>query len=35
VRAAAFAARVGAAAVTRRGAQESYPTAAEVAALGA
>ncbi|MFF0381747.1 ribokinase [Streptomyces sp. NPDC004286] len=33
--AAAYAARVGAAAVTRRGAQESYPTAAEVAALGA
>ncbi|MFI8346598.1 ribokinase [Streptomyces sp. NPDC085596] len=33
--AAAFAARVGAAAVTRRGAQESYPTAAEVAALDA
>ncbi|MEV5954375.1 ribokinase [Streptomyces sp. NPDC051987] len=31
--AAAYAARVGAAAVTRRGAQESYPTAAEVAAL--
>lgn len=31
--AAGFAARVGAAAVTRRGAQESYPTAAEVAAL--
>ncbi|MER8017532.1 ribokinase [Streptomyces griseoluteus] len=33
--AAAYAARVGAAAVTRRGAQESYPTAAEVAALEA
>ncbi|GHF24785.1 ribokinase [Streptomyces griseoluteus] len=33
--AAAYAARVGAAAVTRRGAQESYPTAAEVAALDA
>ncbi|MEV7201830.1 ribokinase [Streptomyces griseoluteus] len=33
--AAAYAARVGAAAVTRRGAQESYPTAAEVDALGA
>lgn len=32
--AAAYAARVGAAAVTRRGAQESYPTAAEVEALG-
>ncbi|MFC4331600.1 ribokinase [Streptomyces andamanensis] len=32
--AAAYAARVGAAAVTRRGAQESYPTAAEVDALG-
>ncbi|MGY1582940.1 ribokinase [Streptomyces sp. MN13] len=32
-RAAAYAARVGAAAVTRAGAQESYPTAAEVAAL--
>ncbi|MER6081676.1 ribokinase [Streptomyces sp. NPDC001833] len=32
-RAAAYAARVGAAAVTRRGAQESYPTAAEVDAL--
>ncbi|MFJ3820277.1 ribokinase [Streptomyces nodosus] len=31
--AAAFAARVGAAAVTRPGAQESYPTAAEVGAL--
>jgi len=31
--AAAYAARVGAAAVTRAGAQESYPTAAEVAAL--
>jgi ribokinase len=31
--AAAYAARVGAAAVTRRGAQESYPTADEVAAL--
>ncbi|MFK0151639.1 ribokinase [Streptomyces sp. NPDC090499] len=31
--AAAYAARVGAAAVTRRGAQESYPTAAEVDAL--
>ncbi|MET8246288.1 ribokinase [Streptomyces sp. NPDC005202] len=31
--AAAYAARVGAAAVTRRGAQESFPTAAEVAAL--
>ncbi|MEU2423217.1 ribokinase [Streptomyces sp. NPDC007851] len=31
--AAAYAARVGAAAVTRRGAQESYPTAAEVEAL--
>ncbi|MEV5842832.1 ribokinase [Streptomyces sp. NPDC051985] len=30
---AAYAARVGAAAVTRRGAQESYPTAAEVDAL--
>jgi ribokinase len=30
---AAYAARVGAAAVTRAGAQESYPTAAEVAAL--
>ncbi|MFD7886848.1 ribokinase [Streptomyces bauhiniae] len=33
--AATYAARVGAAAVTRRGAQESYPTAAEVAALDA
>ncbi|MFJ3661072.1 ribokinase [Streptomyces sp. NPDC090119] len=33
--AAAYAARVGAAAVTRRGAQESYPTGAEVAALDA
>ncbi|MGC4999334.1 MULTISPECIES: ribokinase [unclassified Streptomyces] len=33
--AAAYAARVGAAAVTRRGAQESYPTAADVAALDA
>ncbi|MFE9449252.1 ribokinase [Streptomyces sp. NPDC006739] len=32
-RAAAYAARVGAAAVTRRGAQESYPTQAEVEAL--
>ncbi|MGX1130835.1 ribokinase [Streptomyces glaucescens] len=32
-RAAAYAARVGAVAVTRAGAQESYPTAAEVAAL--
>ncbi|MGW3952735.1 ribokinase [Streptomyces sp. NPDC004752] len=31
--AAGYAARVGAAAVTRRGAQESYPTAAEVDAL--
>ncbi|MEU6280029.1 ribokinase [Streptomyces sp. NPDC047028] len=31
--AAAYAARVGAAAVTRRGAQESYPTAAEVEKL--
>jgi ribokinase len=31
--AAAYAARVGAAAVTRRGAQESYPTAEEVGAL--
>ncbi|MEV0978250.1 ribokinase [Streptomyces sp. NPDC049915] len=31
--AAAYAARVGAVAVTRRGAQESYPTADEVAAL--
>ncbi|MFD7935667.1 ribokinase [Streptomyces sp. NPDC059755] len=31
--AAAYAARVGAAAVTRRGAQESFPTAAEVEAL--
>ncbi|MGP4088223.1 ribokinase [Streptomyces sp. KR55] len=31
--AAAYAARVGAAAVTKRGAQESFPTAAEVAAL--
>ncbi|MEV7323704.1 ribokinase [Streptomyces sp. NPDC093970] len=31
--AAAYAARVGAAAVTRRGAQDSYPTAAEVEAL--
>ncbi|MFJ9715101.1 ribokinase [Streptomyces sp. NPDC101213] len=31
--AAAYAARVGAVAVTRRGAQESFPTAAEVAAL--
>ncbi|MFI1287497.1 ribokinase [Streptomyces sp. NPDC020792] len=31
--AAAYAARVGAVAVTRRGAQESYPTAAEVDAL--
>jgi ribokinase len=31
--AAAYAARVGAAAVTRRGAQESFPTAEEVAAL--
>ncbi|WP_030983411.1 ribokinase [Streptomyces sp. NRRL WC-3744] len=31
--AAAYAARVGAAAVTRRGAQESYPTAGEVEAL--
>ncbi|MFJ1736341.1 ribokinase [Streptomyces sp. NPDC088254] len=31
--AAAYAARVGAAAVTRRGAQESFPTAQEVAAL--
>jgi ribokinase len=31
--AAAYAARVGAAAVTRPGAQESYPTAQEVAAL--
>ncbi|MFI7503493.1 ribokinase [Streptomyces sp. NPDC049687] len=33
VEAAAYAARVGAAAVTRRGAQESFPTAEEVAAL--
>ncbi|MGW7046026.1 ribokinase [Streptomyces avermitilis] len=33
VRAAAYAARVGAAAVTRSGAQESFPTAEEVAAL--
>ncbi|MFB7776530.1 ribokinase [Streptomyces bauhiniae] len=33
--AAAYAARVGAAAVTKRGAQGSYPTAAEVDALGA
>ncbi|MGW5537361.1 ribokinase [Streptomyces sp. NPDC004009] len=33
--AAAYAALVGAAAVTRRGAQESYPTAAEAEALGA
>ncbi|MFC9928789.1 ribokinase [Streptomyces sp. NPDC127190] len=33
--AAAYAARVGAAAVTRRGAQESYPTAAEVEGLAA
>jgi len=32
--AAAYAARVGAVAVTRRGAQESFPTAAEVEALG-
>ncbi|WP_460108359.1 ribokinase [Streptomyces sp. YKOK-J1] len=32
--AAAYAALVGAAAVTRRGAQESYPTAAEAEALG-
>ncbi|WP_327315188.1 ribokinase [Streptomyces sp. NBC_01235] len=32
--AAAFAARVGAAAVTRRGAQDSFPTAEEVASLG-
>ncbi|MFF3202534.1 ribokinase [Streptomyces sp. NPDC002962] len=32
--AAAYAARVGAAAVTRRGAQESFPTAREVEALG-
>ncbi|MFJ4599130.1 ribokinase [Streptomyces griseoluteus] len=32
--AAAYAARVGAAAVTKRGAQESYPTAAEVDAVG-
>ncbi|MET8162954.1 ribokinase [Streptomyces sp. NPDC005329] len=32
--AAAYAARVGAAAVTRRGAQESFPTADEVEALG-
>lgn len=32
--AAAYAARVGAVAVTRRGAQESYPTAPEVDALG-
>ncbi|MFJ4731622.1 ribokinase [Streptomyces sp. NPDC088770] len=32
-KAAAYAARVGAVAVTRRGAQESYPTAAEVDAL--
>lgn len=32
--AAAYAARVGAAAVTRRGAQESFPTAQEVEALG-
>jgi ribokinase len=31
--AAAYAARVGAAAVTRKGAQESFPTADEVAAL--
>ncbi|MFE1315398.1 ribokinase [Streptomyces sp. NPDC058755] len=31
--AAAYAARVGAAAVTKRGAQESYPTAAEVGSL--
>jgi ribokinase len=31
--AAAYAARVGAAAVTKPGAQESYPTAAEVEAL--
>jgi ribokinase len=31
--AAAYAARVGAAAVTRPGAQESYPTAQEVASL--
>jgi ribokinase len=31
--AAAYAARVGAVAVTRRGAQESFPTAAEVDAL--
>ncbi|MEU3250106.1 ribokinase [Streptomyces sp. NPDC006997] len=33
-RAAAYAARVGAAAVTRAGAQESYPTAEEVAGAG-
>jgi ribokinase len=33
--AAAYAARVGAAAVTKAGAQESYPTAAEAEALGA
>ncbi|MEU0196833.1 MULTISPECIES: ribokinase [unclassified Streptomyces] len=32
--AAAYAARVGAATVTKRGAQESFPTAAEVTALG-
>ncbi|SHI22579.1 ribokinase [Streptomyces sp. 3214.6] len=32
--AAAYAARVGAVAVTRRGAQESFPTAQEVASLG-
>lgn len=32
--AAAYAARVGAASVTRQGAQESYPTAAEVPAVG-
>ncbi|MDG4864006.1 ribokinase, partial [Streptomyces sp. T-3] len=31
--AAAYAARVGAAAVTKEGAQASYPTAEEVAAL--
>ncbi len=33
VRAAAYAARVGASAVTRSGAQASFPTAEEVAAL--
>lgn len=33
--AAAYAARVGAAAVTKAGAQESYPTAAEAEDLGA